>query len=420
MGAYRGLKKTIKDNRLILIGIGLAAIFLILEAGVHVLVMHKGKFVDEILNKNPHEIALRLLIISLFIALGVYAQFSIEKRKRLEESVSENERYLQSILESMRTGVLVIDAETHTITYANSFAAEMIGADKKDIIGRVCHKFVCPAELNKCPITDLGQAVDVSERALLSNTGKKIPILKSVREVDYKGREYLIENFISIEERKLAEDALSRSERKLRDISSSLGEGIYVMDEKGSITFMNPEAERLLGWTHEELMGKNAHDIVHGQRADGSPLSLDDCPMHSVLKTGIKYFSCEDVFIRKDGTAFPISVISNPLIEDGRVVAAVTAFSDITERKKAEREREKLVKELQDALAKVKQLSGMLPICASCKKIRDDKGYWNQIEVYIRDHSEAEFTHGLCPECAKKAYKELDELKEEQKKHNKK
>jgi CheY-like chemotaxis protein len=69
-------------------------------------------------------------------------------------------------------------------------------------------------------------------------------------------------------------------------------------------------------------------------------------------------------------------------------------------------EKQKLTNELKDALEKVKLLSGMLPICSSCKKVRDDRGYWNQIEVYIRDHSEAEFSHGICPECAKKLYPE--------------
>ncbi len=77
------------------------------------------------------------------------------------------------------------------------------------------------------------------------------------------------------------------------------------------------------------------------------------------------------------------------------------------ERKQAEDKRERLISELQDTLAKVKTLSGLLPICAACKKIRDDKGYWNQIEVYIRTHSEAEFSHGMCPGCAKKFYPDL-------------
>jgi CheY-like chemotaxis protein len=72
-----------------------------------------------------------------------------------------------------------------------------------------------------------------------------------------------------------------------------------------------------------------------------------------------------------------------------------------------EKERARLIHELQTALAKVKTLSGLLPICASCKKIRDDEGYWHRVEVYIRDHTEAEFTHGLCPECAKDLYPEF-------------
>jgi two-component system, cell cycle sensor histidine kinase and response regulator CckA len=76
----------------------------------------------------------------------------------------------------------------------------------------------------------------------------------------------------------------------------------------------------------------------------------------------------------------------------------------LIERKKGEDEREKLIGELRDALAKVRTLSGLLPICSSCKMIRDDKGYWNRLEVYISEHSEAEFTHGLCPDCMKNLY----------------
>ena len=77
---------------------------------------------------------------------------------------------------------------------------------------------------------------------------------------------------------------------------------------------------------------------------------------------------------------------------------------ELTERKRIEEERKNLIRELQDALAEVKKLSGLLPMCASCKKIRDDKGNWNHIEVYIRDRSEADFTHGICPECRKNLY----------------
>jgi phosphoserine phosphatase RsbU/P len=91
-----------------------------------------------------------------------------------------------------------------------------------------------------------------------------------------------------------------------------------------------------------------------------------------------------------------------------KLFAAIEKCAEIIQSRKAaqrhEEEREKLIKELQGALAKVKLLSGLLPICASCKKIRDDKGYWNQLESYLQAHSEAEFSHGLCPECAEKLY----------------
>jgi hypothetical protein len=77
---------------------------------------------------------------------------------------------------------------------------------------------------------------------------------------------------------------------------------------------------------------------------------------------------------------------------------------DITARKNAEGERERLIKELQEALGQVRELSGLLPICASCKSIRDDKGYWTRLEAYLLEHSKAEFSHGICPDCARKLY----------------
>lgn len=93
--------------------------------------------------------------------------------------------------------------------------------------------------------------------------------------------------------------------------------------------------------------------------------------------------------------------------EEGKPLRVVGTHSDISLRKEAELENHRLVKELREALANVKVLTGLLPICASCKKIRDDKGYWNRIEVYIRDHSEADFSHSICPACATKLYPDI-------------
>ena len=91
----------------------------------------------------------------------------------------------------------------------------------------------------------------------------------------------------------------------------------------------------------------------------------------------------------------------------GNLVGYRGTNRDITEGRQAEEQREKLILELQKAISEIKTLSGLLPICASCKMIRDDKGYWKQIESYIKEHSEAEFSHSICPDCAKRLYPEF-------------
>jgi hypothetical protein len=104
----------------------------------------------------------------------------------------------------------------------------------------------------------------------------------------------------------------------------------------------------------------------------------------------------------------PIWVMTSvSLIEYAGKQATIALITDINSLKQLEKEREKMILELQTALADVKTLSGLLPICAACKKIRDDKGYWNQIEAYIGKHSNAQFSHGMCPECAKKWFPDM-------------
>ena len=99
-----------------------------------------------------------------------------------------------------------------------------------------------------------------------------------------------------------------------------------------------------------------------------------------------------------------IFVLAANAVENARLYQR--AQQEIVERKRAETAREQIIIELQDALAQVRTLTGLLPMCASCKKIRDDAGYWHQVEAYVQNHSEAQFSHGLCPDCIKKLYPE--------------
>ena len=118
-----------------------------------------------------------------------------------------------------------------------------------------------------------------------------------------------------------------------------------------------------------------------------------------------KPVTVEHIHYDSHGNPRHVEVHAHPILdEEGNVSRMIEYTLDITKRKQIETERNQLIKNLQASMAKIKTLSGMLPICASCKKIRDDKGYWNQIETYLRNHSKAEFSHGICPECAQKLY----------------
>ncbi len=119
-------------------------------------------------------------------------------------------------------------------------------------------------------------------------------------------------------------------------------------------------------------------------------------------------YDLEFPFTTVKGKRIWIRTIAEPIRENGVVVRAIGNLMDISDLKQADEAREKQIIELKEALDKVKTLSGLLPICAQCKKIRDDKGYWNQIESYIRDHSAVEFSHSICPGCTKKLYPALN------------
>jgi len=138
----------------------------------------------------------------------------------------------------------------------------------------------------------------------------------------------------------------------------------------------------------------------------GKSCHTEKCALTQVLN-GAKEYVCESQ--RKyNGENYYFIVTARPFLDrNNKMTGIIESFQDITERKKLEDEKAKLIDQLQSSLDKVKLLKGLLPICASCRKIRDDKGYWNQIENYIRDHSEAEFSHSICPECTKKLYPEL-------------
>jgi len=183
----------------------------------------------------------------------------------------------------------------------------------------------------------------------------------------------------------------------LAAIVESTDDAIYGKSLDGPIVSWNKAAERIFGYTADEVIGHSVSILYPMDRRD----ELID--IMERIKRGQRVGLYETIRLRKDGQFIPVSVTVSPVLDNnGKVVGASAITRDITLRKNDEAERFKLIEELTESLKQIKTLSGLLPICASCKRIRDDQGYWQQVETYIAEHTHAGFTHGICPECLEK------------------
>ncbi len=206
---------------------------------------------------------------------------------------------------------------------------------------------------------------------------------------------------IAVENARLYEES-DRLRAFNQNIVQSIEEGIVLLDEDEQITFVNPRGAELLGHTPEELIGQHWETFA-------APESIGDMQQEFAKQRQGVASQYEAALLTGKGQQTPVLISARPLYKNGRFNGVLAAVMDIREHKRAEEERERLIAELQEALAKIKTLKGLIPICASCKNVRDDQGYWQQVEVYIREHSEAEFSHGLCPDCARELYPEFYE-----------
>ena len=132
------------------------------------------------------------------------------------------------------------------------------------------------------------------------------------------------------------EKALRESEERFRSAMNNMAEGLYILDAEGLVTFVNPSAAAMFGWTAEELLGKKMHDVIHYKHPDGTPYPADECSGLQVLRKGIALREHEDVFVRKDGTFFPVVLSSSPLKIDEQIIGVVVGFRDDTKRREAE------------------------------------------------------------------------------------
>nr|NJM04870.1 PAS domain S-box protein [Desulfobacula sp.] len=229
---------------------------------------------------------------------------------------------------------------------------------------------------------------------------KVIIVSKKFTYKELEQRVQELENIQSVHKR--VEKELRESEEKFRNIAEISLAGIYIIQDEIFIYVNNRFAE-ILGYSVEECLN-NLHfrQTVHPEDLDFVREQISKRLSGEVSSVNYTFRA-----IKKNQEIIHAEIFGSKIQLAGKRAVAGSIL-DITARKQVEKQREELIKALQKALSEVKTLRGFLPICSYCKKIRDDKGYWNQIESYIHKHSDAAFSHGICPDCSDKLYGDQD------------
>lgn len=213
--------------------------------------------------------------------------------------------------------------------------------------------------------------------------------------------------------RRIAEARLKQTLLLQNAILACADYGIVATDSEGAVQTFNHAAERMLGYSAAEVLGqvtpmlwRDPAEIEARAKDLSAKLGQPVSPTFDVVVKQLESEMIEEgewTFLRKDGSRFPCLLVITPLgNKKDDLNGFLGIFRDISERKRIETERESLIAELQTTLAEIKTLSGLIPICAWCKNVRSDTGYWQTVEQYVRCHSNASFSHGVCPSCAAK------------------
>lgn len=200
-----------------------------------------------------------------------------------------------------------------------------------------------------------------------------------------------------------AQDETRANEGTLTAMLQSIGDHISIIDADLNIVWANDVAKERFG---NNIIGKKCHEAYHNS---STPCEPSPCISKQAFADG-KIHEHDTEVIDTEGNTVYFHCTANVALRDsdGNPTRVIEISRDITELKKAEEEKDRLIEKLQEAAEKIDRLNHLLPICAACKKIRNDKGYWQQVEDYLCDNAEILFSHSICPACMKKLYPDFD------------
>jgi PAS domain S-box-containing protein len=254
----------------------------------------------------------------------------ITERRQVEQALRESEERSRTIFNSMQAGILIIDEDTRVIVDANPVAARMIGTSREEIVGKVCHEYVCPEKVGQCPIGDLGQQVHNCDCSLLTASGKGLPILKTVVSVSLNGRNHLLESFLDITELKRVEEQLRDSQERYYTVLEASPDPVVVYDMKGRCLYINPAFTRVFGWTPGEVLGLKLYYIPEENWPE-TKVMIDK------VLVGESFLGVESRRHTKNGKIIDVSISAAVYADaEGVPVGSVHIVRDISRRRRAE------------------------------------------------------------------------------------
>ena len=171
---------------------------------------------------------------------------------------------------------------------------------------------------------------------------------------------------------------------------------VTIRDVDGRIRYTSPSFHRVMGYRQEEVIGETGFDLLHPEDRENVLTAMDEFMKTPGARDSIQYRARH-----ANGSWVSLEVVAYNLLDHPEIQGVLISGRDISNRKRDEAVKDQLIWELRQTLAGLNTLAGVLAICASCKKIQSESGGWQQIELFIREHAQVEFSHGMCPECTR-------------------
>ncbi|MBN2081411.1 PAS domain S-box protein [bacterium] len=375
---------------------------------------HPGEPWPEVLRLSyAHTFYSGLILLALFVVFGALLAFAYLRKIRIEMHLTASDRRRQVIFENVQDAYYetLLDGTLREISPA---IEQINGFTREEMIGHNARDFYYDAAERDQLIAAIKKTGKLQDYEILfrSKSGQPVPCAITATRLESPDQDQpMIVGLIrDISQRKRAENLLRLSEAFNRAIIDNSPIGISVRSATGQLLQYN-EAWIKIWAMPDEAVREDLETKREKLAFDLRDTYLEQWQfeLERVYTAGGSLFIPElKTEKMRPGSAEWVAQHFYALQDDeGRVERVVIMTIDITERKRNADEQARLITQLQDALAEIKTLHGLLPICAHCKKIRDDEGYWNQIESYLSKHSELEFSHSICPECERLLYPEF-------------